>query len=175
MSWFKKLVNLLLVITGMAFCLYGAVHNTIFVTTVAVLLLLLIHITIVSNRLPEASVIIMAGIIGSFIEVLNTSFGFYDYAGFEDQVRALPTWVVLLWFVVGSSARHILSVFCRKIIFMPIGSVIGAVTIFGAGALSGVMRFQPTDGVAMFLAVLLWAIAVNLILLVGNRFFEPPQ
>ena len=172
MSWLKKLVNVVLVATGMAICLYGAVHNTNFFTTIAVLAVLLIHIAIVHHRLPEASVIIMAGIIGSFIEVLNINFGFYDYAGFEEQAASLPTWIVLLWFVVGSAVRHVLAVFCRKVVIMPVGGLIGALTIFAAGALSGAIRFQPTDEVAMGLAVLLWASAITFIMLVGHRFFQ---
>ena len=172
MPWLKKFANIASVIVGIWICLYGAVNGIYFVTTIAVLLLLLIHIALVNYRLAEACVIILAGIVGAFTEVINISSGFYDYAGFEEQAVLLPTWIVLLWFLVGSTARHALSVFSSKPVLMPVAGLIGSSTIFGAGALSGAIRFQPTDGLSMGLAIFLWAVAIIFILYVGNRFFE---
>lgn len=172
MFWLKKFANIASVVIGIGVCLYGAVTGIYLATTVAVLLLLLVHIALVQYSLSEACVIILAGIAGSFTEIINISFGFYDYAGFEEQAVLLPTWIVLLWFLVGSSARHALSVFFSKPVLMPIAGIIGAIMLFTAGALSGAIRFQPVDKLSMGLAIFFWAITIIFILYVGNKFFE---
>lgn len=171
----KNIANLALVIAGISICLYGAVKGIHAVTTIFVLLLVFIHIGLVNNRLAEACVIIIAGIVGSFTEIINLSLGFYDYANFNHDVALLPTWIVLLWFLIGSSARHALYVFSTRTALTPVAGLIGSVSLFAAGGLSGAMRFQPVDRLSMGLTILFWAIAISFILLVGNRFFEQPH
>jgi len=175
MSLIKNFVNLALVIVGIGICFYGAVNKIYITTTVSVLLLLFIHIGLVNYRLSEACVIMVAGIVGSFTEIINLSLGFYDYAGFTEQTSFLPTWIVLLWFLIGSSARHSLSMFSSKPALIPVTALVSSVSLFAAGGLSGAFRFQPVDRLSMGFAILFWAIAISFILLVGNRFFEQTQ
>jgi len=173
MSGFKKIINLLSVILGIAICLYGAIHGKSLDAIPLVLLLLLVHISLVNYRVAEACIIIISGIVGSFTEVVNISFGFYDYIKIEEQTALLPTWIVLLWFLIGSSARHALSVFASKSILIPVAGLLGGLAIFAAGGLSGAIRFQPVDKLSMVLAVLTWSVALSFILVIANRFVAP--
>lgn len=175
MTILKNLTNLTLVVIGIGICLYGAVSGFYAVTIICAFLLVLIHIGIVNYRLAEACVIIIAGIVGSFTEIINLSLGFYDYVNFDDQTMLLPTWIILIWFLIGSSARHSLSVFSSKLILIPVAGIVSSVSLFAAGGLSGAIRFQPVDRLSMGLTILFWAIAISFILLVGNRFFEQPN
>ena len=173
MTWFKNTANLILVVLAISICLYSAVSGLRLLPTISVLLLILVHIAIVNYRLAEACVIIIAGIVGSFTEVINLSIGFYDYINFEEQAMSLPTWIVLLWFAVGSSARHALAIFFRRNYLIPVAGIAGGIGLLAAGGLSGAIRFQPT--VSMTLAVVTWAIAISFILVIGNRFFDGPD
>lgn len=175
MSWFKNTVNLALVALAISICLYSAVSGLRLLPTISVLLLILVHIAIVKYRLAEACVIIIAGIIGSFFEIINLSMGFYDYMNYEEQAMLLPTWVVLLWFAVGCSARHALAIFFRKTYLIPVAGIAGGIGLLAAGGLSGAMRFQPTDKISMTIVVISWAVAISFVLVIGNRFFDGPD
>lgn len=172
MSGLKTLINLVLVVVGSWVCFYGALHGIYYETTIIVVALLLAHIAIVNYRVAEACIIIMAGIVGSFVEMINSSFGFYHYIEVEESIKLLPTWIILFWFLVGSTARHGLAVFYRKKILLPLIGGVGATIIYFAGSKSGVLHFAPANKTAVALSIVFWALAIIFILLVGNRFVE---
>lgn len=172
MSGLKSLINAVIVALGSWACIYGALHGTEFKTAVIVVSLLLAHIAIVNFRVAEACIIIMAGIVGSFVEIINSSFGFYHYFALEESTRLLPTWIVLFWFLIGSAARHGLAVFYRKKVLLPLIAVVGAGVIYIVGSKSGILHFTPANNTAIVVSMLLWALAIIFILMLGNRFIE---
>lgn len=175
MSAFKTIINLLLFILGSSICIYGALHGIYVTTGFSVIAILLVHIAIVNFRIAEASIIIIAGIVGAFVETVNVSSGFYHYIAIEESEKFLPNWIVLIWFLIGSTARHGLAIFYKNKILLPVVCVIGASLIYLVGTRSGVLHFTPLDYTSIVGSIVLWAIALIFILIVGNRFIETIQ
>jgi len=131
--------------------------------------------TVLSTALLIAAsgiiVIILAGIVGGIAELINTSFGIYEYNTSPFQFALLPTWIVSIWFVIGATVRR---TFCwlahRLIMAGAMGAMLGSLTYFIASKLH-VISFTGSYENFAVASSLAWSVAFPVILVIGHRMF----
>lgn len=175
MSTLKTIINLSLFILGSGVCLYGALNGSYIYTGFTAIAVLLVHIAIVNYRVAEACIIIIAGIVGAFAETVNVSSGFYHYIAIDEHIKLIPNWIILIWFLIGSMARHGLAIFYKHKILLPVIGAVGALIIYFVGTRTGVLHFTPLDHTSIAGSIIIWALAIIFILILGNRFIETVQ
>lgn len=170
-----NIFNLLLLITGCALGLLGAVEKNFNAAPVIILALLLTHIMLTKKPVSEASIIIVTGIIGSAVELVNSSVGLYQYNHSVNQMSILPTWIVFEWFVIGACIRHCFQWFSRQWYLASLaGIVIGSIFYYAAYQI-GAIQYNESSGLNFFLASLCWApafptiIYINKLLLLAEK------
>ena len=104
--WFRAVLNLGLLMLGIGICFYGAIYEKNIVCGFTILALLALHVASSQDQFAEASVIILVGIVGGAVELINTSLGLYEYSTATFNNAFLPTWIVTIWFVIGATVRH---------------------------------------------------------------------
>jgi len=170
-TWFKAICNLGLLMLGIGICLYVAIHEKYIVGGFAVLALLVLHVASSQNRFAEASVIILVGIMGGTVELINTSLGVYEYSTAPFHFALLPTWIVTIWFVIGATVRHTFRWLSNQLVIASImGATLGSLTYFIASKL-GVISFTGSYENFAIVSSLLWAAAFPVIILIGHRMF----
>ena len=135
----------------------------------AVLGLLILHVASSQDRFAEASVIILVGIVGSAVEIINTSLGLYEYSTPAFNYAILPTWAVTIWFVIGTTIRHTFRWLSSQLPVASImGIILGSLTYFIASKLGVIHLAGTNDGFAVATSFL-WAAAFPVIILIGHR------
>lgn len=172
MSWPIKLINLAVVFFGIGLCFYDALHGHGLTITLIVLSILIAHAAIVKDHAMELSIIVIAGVIGAIVECLNVSLGFYQYITAAEQVKFLPTWIILVWFLVGATARNAFGGVSTKFYITLISGLLFAISLYAAGAESGALVFKHTGLVSVVIPIVLWATAFTAIVNFSNRYFE---
>ena len=171
MAWFKGICNLGLLMLGIGICLYGAIHGKYIVGGFAVLALLVLHVASSQNRFAEASVIILVGIVGGTVELINSSFDVYEYSTAPFHFALLPTWVVTIWFVIGATIRHTFRWLSSRLVIAGVmGIMLGSLTYFIASKL-GVIRFTGTYENFAIESSMVWAVAFPVTILIGHQLF----
>ncbi|WP_455201614.1 DUF2878 family protein [Kaarinaea lacus] len=169
MAWLKAISNLGLLMVGIGICFYSAISAKYIAGGFAVLSLLILHLTSTQDRFAEASVIILVGIVGGVVEVINTTLGLYEYATPAFNYAILPTWIVSIWFIIGATVRHTFRWLSRQLPaagFM--GIILGSLTYYVAAKLGVIHLAGAYDNFAIT-ASLSWAAAFPVIVLIGHR------
>ena len=178
MDWLKPSCNLLMTIAGIWICFYGAIEGKYLLTSTAAFLLLIAHVSTSKNRMIEASVIICTGIIGAAIESINLTIGVYQYISSTEQFALLPTWIVMMWFFVGTTTRQLFANLSNRFATTSVtGALIGTL-IYYVAAKMGAIEFSSNNTPFSVIPILLWSLAFPLIIFIGNQFFtinEPPS
>ena len=171
MTWPKILSNLAILIIGIWICFYGAVQEKYLLTLVSVLVLLAAHLLIAKDPIKETSTIILSGMVGAIVESINVGFGIYQYSSAADQAALLPNWIILIWFLIGTTARHAFAKLANRIVLTIIVGVICSSTIYYAGSYIGALQFAVDSMLLIGIAILLWVLAFLVIIFIGNQFF----
>ena len=170
-TWFKGFCNLALLILGIGICLYTAVHGKYIAGGFATITLLVAHVANTEDQFAEASVIILAGIVGGIAELINTSFGIYEYNTSPFQFALLPTWIVSIWFVIGATVRCTFRWLAYRIITAgAMGAMLGSLTYFIASKLN-VISFTGSFENYEVASSLAWSVAFPVIIVIGHRLF----
>ena len=171
MAWFKGFCDLALLLLGIGICLYTAVYGKYVVGGFAIVALLVLHVASAQNHFAEASVIILVGVVGGIVELINRSFGIYEYNTSPFQFALLPTWIVSIWFVIGATVRR---TFCwlahRLIMAGAMGAMLGSLTYFIASKLH-VISFTGSYENFSVASCLVWSVAFPVIIVIGHRMF----
>lgn len=171
MGWLKPTCNLLLTILGIWVCFYGAIEGKYLFTSITVFLLLIAYIITVKKGMIEACVIIFAGIIGAGVESINITIGVYQYVSTADQFALLPTWIIMVWFLVGTTTRQLFASLSNRFATTSVtGAVIGTLIYYIAAKL-GAIEFTSSNTPFSVIPILLWSLAFPLIIYIGNQFF----
>lgn len=169
MSFAKAILNLGLLMLGIGICFYGAMYEKNIVCGFTVLALLVLHVASSQDQFAEASVIILVGIVGGAIELINTTLGLYAYSTATFNYALLPTWIVTIWFVIGATVRHTFRwLSSRPAVASIMGIMLGSLTYFVASRLGVIQLAGIYDGFAV-IAGLLWAVAFPVIIFIGHR------
>ena len=169
--WFKTICNLGLLMLGSAICFYSAVHGKYITGGFAILALLVIHVATTKFFVEEISTIILAGIIGSAIELVNTGLGIYVFNTEPFQYALLPTWIVTIWFVLGAAVRHTFAWLNNRYTIASImGVTVGTLEYFIASKLN-VITFTGAVAHGSIISSLVWAVGFPLIIFIGHQLF----
>ena len=172
MSRLKRLVNIVIAIFGIGLCFYDATKGNGLVITFIILAFLIVHSIFVSDHVMEISIIIIAGLIGALAECINVLAGFYQYVAADEQLKFLPVWIILIWFVVGTTARNAFGRLSDKVHLTLLASILFALSIYSAGVKTGALLFSAHDIKTVGLSMLSWAIAFSLIIIFSNKYFQ---
>ena len=163
MAWFKGFCDLALLLLGIEICLYTAVYEKYIVGGFAIVALLVLHVASAQNHFAEASVIILVGVFGGIVELINRSFVIYEYNTSPFQFALLPTWIVSIWFVIGATVRR---TFCWLAHRLIMAGVMGAIA-----SLSNIRKIVGTYENFAVASSLVWSVTFPVIIVIGHRMF----
>ena len=172
MSRLKRLTNIMIAICGIGLCLYDATKGDGLGITLIILAFLIAHSILVDDQVMEISIIIIAGAIGSLVESINVMAGFYQYVTVDEQLKFLPTWVILIWFLVGTTARNAFGGLSNKVHLTFAASVLFALSIYSAGVKTGALLFSIENITTIGASILSWSIAFAAIIIFSNKYFQ---
>ncbi|MEJ2178982.1 MAG: DUF2878 family protein, partial [Gammaproteobacteria bacterium] len=119
----------------------------------------------------EASVIILVGVAGGIVELINISLGIYEYNTSPFQFALLPTWIVSIWFVIGATVRRTFRWLAHRLITAAaMGVMLGSLTYFIASKLNVISFTGSYENLAVA-SSLVWCVAFPVIIVIGHRLF----
>ena len=163
--------NCTLVLLGIWICIYGAVHHKYIVSPVAIVLLLSAHILAAKHGMIETCIVVMSGVIGAGVECVNLFAGIYQYTDSYHEPALLPTWVIMVWFLLGTTTRQVFHYLPKQIASQAIAGAVIGTSFYYVAAHMGAIIFTASNTPFSVIPVLLWSLAFPLIMYIGNRFF----
>lgn len=168
--WLKKVCNLLLVFLGVWVTFYGAVQGRFVLSVAVVSLLLVVHIIAVRDSLIECCTIIMVGIVGSGIEIVNVLTGVYEYIPSADQFALLPTWIIMVWFLLGASIRHFFRSLSKHITVTSFSGAAIVSMIYYIAVKMGAIELTSSNPWLIISPIVLWSVIFPVLTYAGNHF-----
>ena len=129
----------------------------------------MLHVASTQDQFAEASVIILVGIAGRVVEVINTCFGIYEHHTSPFQFALLPTWLVSIWFVFEATVRCTFRWLAHRLITAgAFVAMLGSLTYFVASKLN-VISFAGTYENFTIVSSLVWSVEFPIIIVIGHR------
>ncbi|MFT5706648.1 MAG: hypothetical protein ACI9ES_000935 [Oceanospirillaceae bacterium] len=131
--------------------------------------LLIIHFSLVSERVIELKIVITSAIVGYSVDCLLTLLGFFS---FEQVQGVTPLWLAVLWISFAATLRHSLSFFADKLLFASICGAIAGGTAYVMAARFGAVELALSQMLSFVLLAVIWAFLFPCLMWISNNFGE---
>lgn len=168
-GWRHQLANYLALQLAWFAAVVGAAHQLPVLGLIAPAAVLGWHLRTAPRPQEEAKLIAVALVLGTLFEILAAQFGLLSYTSGQLWVQGPAYWVIALWGVLASGVNVTMRWFKPRPLVATLMGAVGAPLTFYSGVNLGAGQFVR-EGPALLLVALLWAIAMPLLILVGNRF-----
>jgi hypothetical protein len=158
------LLNFAMFYLGWFACVGGAARGQLWLGPAVVAGLLLVHLARTSNRGQEASLILLAGLLGFVSDTAQASVGLYAFANTSAAPWLCPPWMVALWMIFATTLNGSMHWLAGR---FGLGAALGAV--FGplsylAGARLGAIELHANTPLALAAIAVVWAGAMPTLL-----------
>ena len=165
MTW--KLMNLVLFKAGWVACVALAARDLPALSTLAVGVVVLIHLFAVAVPVKEAVFLLAAAVIGLVWESLLLSTGLIQYLESSQYGGWAPHWIVAMWVLFATTINHGLSWVKRNWMMSAVAGLLGGPLAFYAGSGMGAVTF-PNPAMALAVIGMGWAVLLPLVVLVSD-------
>jgi hypothetical protein len=153
----SRQLNFAMFYLGWFACVGGAAGGRVWLGPAVVAGLLLVHLALTSNRGQEASLILLAGLMGFAGDTVQASIGLYAFTDTSIAPWLCPPWMVALWMLFATTLNSSMRWLAGR---YGLGSVLGAV--FGplsyvAGARLGAIDLYANTPLTLAAIAIAWA------------------
>ena len=161
-----KLINFGLFQLGWFISIWGAAHQTLLVSMMAIGLILMIHIIQARHKKEAAILLLMIMVLGPIFDQCLLSLGLIEYKSqFSEYI--VPIWIVALWGLFASTLNISLSWLRHyKILAVLFGLIGGPLSYIAAEKLNAI---QLMNSYALIAIALGWALLTPLSLLMAEK------
>ena len=173
----SKLTNLVMFKIGWVACVSLAAAGQPFWATVAVALVVTLHLLSVPVMVKEALLLAAAAVIGLAWESLLVWSGLLSYPASGEYAPLAPYWIVAMWVLFATTINHGLSWAKKSWYVSALAGIIGGPMAFYGGAAMGAVEFSHTF-TALALIGAGWAVLMPILVLISetiidNAWLEP--
>jgi len=174
-----NLLNLVLFKAGWVACVLFAANDLPAFSTLAVAVVVAIHLLRVAVPVKEALFLLSAGLIGLGWESLVLASGLLQYLPSSESGAWAPHWIVAMWVLFATTINHGFSWIKRNWMLSAVMGLVGGPLAFVAGAGMGAVTLTDTFA-AVALIGLGWMVLLPLLVLISDTitdsaFLEPPM
>lgn len=106
----RRLKFLIFNLLGLQFtwaaCAYGATHNWPLLGVYVGIGYIFLHFIFVEEHLRDLKIILVVGIVGITLDILNTHFNVVSFASSDLSTFIIPYWLIILWLVFALMIPH---------------------------------------------------------------------
>ena len=158
-----KACNFLLFQAGWLACVLGAARGHHAWGPVVVALICAMHLVGARRRRREASLMLLAGAVGTALDSVTAGCGWVDFAGAGPVAWMCPPWITALWVNFASTLNSSLRWIQRRIGLSIVLGVVGGPLAYWAGARLGAVSFAPSPTAGLGAVALQWGLAMPLL------------
>ena len=141
-----------------AACAYGATHEWPLLGVYVGLVYMCLHFSLVEERLRDVNVVLIVGIFGICLDVLNTWFGVISFPKDDTIVLFLPYWLMVLWFVFSLMLPHSLYWLEKNMAMASIAGAIGGSASYLLGYKLSAITFPQSTSISFIIYFIEWSI-----------------
>ncbi len=158
----KRLKFLIFNFLGLQFtwaaCAYGATHELPLLGVYVGLVYILLHFIIVEERLRDLNIILIIGVLGIFLDYLNTRFNIVSFSTYDVTILLIPYWLMVLWLVFSLMIPHSLYWLVNNMTVASIAGAIGGSVSYFIGHKLGALTFSQPTSISFIIYFIEWAI-----------------
>ncbi len=158
----KRLKFLIFNFLGLQFtwaaCAYGATNDLPLLGVYVGLVYILLHFIIVEERLRDLNIILIIGVLGIFLDYLNTRFNIISFSTYDVSILLIPYWLIVLWLVFSLMIPHSLYWLVNNMRVASIAGAIGGSVSYFIGHKLGALTFSQPASISFIIYFIEWAI-----------------
>ena len=135
---------------------------------------LIIHIMSIPKNLRKVEVylLLIAGIIGTFVDSLLLNFNLLSYEAMYDSINYIaPLWITGMWVGFTATLNHAFKNIIEKYFTQTILGIIAGPIAYATGNSLGAIKFNTlySDNFILLIIALVWGISFPLLCLISNK------
>lgn len=172
----RMVINFIAFQSGWLACVLGGANEQAVAGTLFVAALISLHLTLAHRRLPEASLIAIAALIGFIWDSCLVAFGLMNYPTGNFAPGLAPYWIVAMWALFATSLNLSMAwLKGRTQLAVLFGAVGGPLAYMAGERLGGVQMPDPL--LALIAQAIGWSVLLPLLTALASRLngFESPS
>ncbi|MEJ2115570.1 MAG: DUF2878 domain-containing protein [Gammaproteobacteria bacterium] len=162
MMFTRRLKFLIFNILGLqitwAACAYGATHAWPLLGVWIGLVYIGLHFLLVEERLRDLKVVLIIGMVGILLDVLNAWLGILSFSSDGSIAIFLPYWLMVLWFVFSLMVPHSLFWLEKNLVVASIAGGIGGGGSYLLGHILGAITLSQPTTVSFLIYFVEWSL-----------------
>lgn len=169
----RKVANFVLFQAGWFTCVLAAAAGYEWIGPVAVLMIVVVHLSVIERSWSELMFLLFAGLLGTVLDSVQVWLDAVRFSGTSLFGVLCPLWIIALWFAFSTTLNVSLGRLRRRYGMAAIlGLLAGPATYFGASRLGAVVL--PDLGFALLTVGIEYAVAMPVLLAVSDRIRQSP-
>ncbi len=159
-----RLLNFAMFYLGWLACVVGAAQGQLWLGPAMVAVLVLVHVSVSTNRSQEAALILMVGLFGFAVDTMQASAGLFAFTRTSAAPWLCPPWMVALWMLFATTLNSSMAWLAgRYRIAAALGALCGPLSYL-AGARLGAIELSANALVSLIGIGVVWALALPALL-----------
>ena len=167
----SQVINFVLYQLGWLACVCGAAQQRPGWGLITALILLCIHLGLSYDRAKQLLLIVIAAVIGCFVEGILFGLGAYQFTSGQIVSWLPPPWIVVMWMQFATLFPFCLRWLQSRYLLSALLGLTGGPLAFLGGEALGAINILPPRGGHLLLLGLLWTLAMPVLLHANVRLF----
>tara|TARA_Y100001978_G_scaffold120166_1_gene107054 strand:+ start:1363 stop:1896 length:534 start_codon:yes stop_codon:yes gene_type:complete len=155
-------------------CVLGAINNQKFLGPLLISVYLIIHIFSISKNLRKAEInlLLIAGILGTFVDSLLLNFNILSYEGMYNSINFIaPLWITGMWVGFTATLNHAFKNIMEKYFTQTVLGIVAGPIAYATGNSLGAIKFNTlySDNFILLIIAIVWGISFPLLCLISNK------
>ena len=155
-------------------CVLETVNNQKFLGPLLISGYLTIHIFSISKNLRKAEIylLLIAGILGTFVDSLLLNFNILSYEGMYDSINFIaPLWITGMWVGFTATLNHAFKNIMEKYFTQTILGIVAGPIAYITGNGLGAIKFNNiySDNFIILIIAVVWGISFPVLCLISNK------
>ena len=168
------IVNVLLQQSGWFACVLGAARGRPWTGAGIALILVSIHLMLVKDRGPELRLLLAAGLLGTVLDSIQGRLGIVHFQAGYYMDWLCPLWITALWMQFATLLHFAADWMAKRYLLATVLGAVGGPVAFYGGVRLGAATLHPNLPLALAALALEWAVAMPLLVWLGDRFPVTP-
>jgi len=168
-----RLLNFAMFYLGWFACVVGAAGGRFWLGPAVVAVLLLVHLSLVSERRREIRLILVIGLFGFAVDTVQVSAGLYAFTHTGAAPWLCPLWMVALWMIFATTLNASMAWLAGRYgLAAALGALFGPLSYL-AGARLGAIELSANPLLSLGGIALVWALAMPTLLVIRDALSRP--
>lgn len=169
----SSVLNIVLYQVAWFCCVLGAAHGHSLLGPAVVMLIVLVHLRLLSQRPGRELVfIVIATLAGTALDSVYAGIGILHFAGTAPGAALAPPWIAALWASFATIVNHSLAWLRERTVLCILLGALGGPLAYLAGAQLGAIEWQVSPELAVGVIALAWAVALPVMCAIARRLLE---